>query len=83
MAIQGIEIPKYINTPCFCIFFIFQFFFKFLYVKQNKNKNWKIIKQNMLNKEMHKTRLTQNNKAKHTSNAKKTKTKKKKREREK
>ena len=32
----------------------------------------------MLNKAMHKTRLTQNNKAKHTSNAKKTKTKKKK-----
>ena len=32
----------------------------------------------MLNKAMQKTRLTQNNKAKHTSNAKKTKTKKKK-----
>ena len=37
----------------------------------------------MLNKAMHKTRLTQNNKAKHTSNAKKTKTKKKKRKKKK
>ena len=37
----------------------------------------------MLNKAMHKTRLTQNNKAKHTSNAKKTKTKKKKKKKKK
>ena len=35
----------------------------------------------MLNKAMHKTRLTQNNKAKHTRNAKQTKKKKKGRER--
>ena len=36
----------------------------------------------MLNKAMHKTRLTQNNKAKHTRNAKQTKKKKKKGEKE-
>ena len=75
----------YTNTHCFCIFFflIFQFFKIFFYEKNNKAK-LKIIKQKHIkqNKAMHKTRLTQNKEANHTSNAI-TKNKKGKREREK
>ena len=78
MAIQDTQVPMYTNTHCFCIFSIFLNFF---YEKNNKVK-LKIIKQKHVkqNKAMHKTRLTQNNKAKHTSNAK---TKKRMGEREK
>ena len=39
-------------------------------MKNKTNQNWKENKQNKLTKAMHKTRLTQNNKATHTSNAK-------------
>ena len=56
----------YTYTHCFCIFLIFQFF---LYKKNEvklKNNQTKHVKQD---KEMHKTRLTQNNKVRHTSNA--------------
>ena len=61
----------YTNTLCFCIFLIF--FSIFLYEKQNKPKLKRKKNKNKLNKVMHKTRLTQNNKAKHTSNANKNK----------
>ena len=70
MAIQGTQVPMYTNTHCFCIFLIFQFlFYLFLYEKKTKIEKKK-EKKNKLNKAMHKTRLTQNNKAKHTNNAK-------------
>ena len=69
MAIQGTQVPMYTYTHCFCIFLIFLFFF-FLYEKQNeaklKNNQTKHVKQD---KVMHKTRLTRNNKVRHTSNA--------------
>ena len=39
-------------------------------MKKKKTKTEKKTNKNKLNKAMHKTRLTQNNKAKHTSNAK-------------
>ena len=71
MAIQGKQVPMYINIYCFCIFWFFNFF----YEKKIK-ENWKINNQNISNKAMHKTKLTQNTKAKHTSNAKKKKKKK-------
>ena len=59
MAIQGIQVPMYTNTHCFCIFLIFQFFFN---EKQSKTKLKKINKQKHVkeNKVLHKTRLTQN-----------------------
>ena len=66
MTIQGTQVPMYINTHCFCVF---QFLFLFLYEKKI-NQIEKKINKNKLNKAMHKTRLTQNSKAKHTSNAK-------------
>ena len=53
------------NTYCFCIFLIFDFFL----MKSKIKQNWKQTNKNMLNKAKHKTRLTQNKKAKHTSNA--------------
>ena len=55
----------YINTHCF---YIFQFFLYFFYEKKNKTKN-KQTKHVKQNKAIHKTRLTQNTKAKHTCNA--------------
>ena len=67
MAIQGTQVPMYTNTHSFCIF---QFLFLFLYEKKKINQTEKKINKNKLNKAMHKTRLTQNSKAKHTSNAK-------------
>ena len=71
MAIEGIQVPMYKSTYYFCIFLIFQFFILFLYEKQNKEKLKKKNKnKNILNKAMHKNRLTQNNKAKHISDAK-------------
>ena len=45
MAIQGIEVPMYTYTHCFCIF---QFL---IFILKNKIKqNWKLTKQKMLNK---------------------------------
>ena len=72
MAIQGTQVSMYTNTLFLYFFFlIFQFFNFFFYEKNNKAK-LKIIKQKHIkqNKAMHKTRLTQNKEAKHTSNAK-------------
>ena len=67
MAIQGTQVPMYTNT----LFLYFFYFSIFLFFMKNKIKqNWKINKQKMLNKAMHKTKLTQNTKAKHKSNAK-------------
>ena len=54
----------------FLYFSDFSIFYFILYEKQNKAKIEKWTNKNMLNKSMHKTRLTQNTKAKHTSNAK-------------
>ena len=67
MAIQGTQVPMYPNTHCFCIFLIFQFLF---YFYEKKNPKLKINKQKHVKQAIHKTRLTQNKKAKHTSNAK-------------
>ena len=52
-------------------------------MKNKMKQKWKLTKQKHVkqNKAMHKTIMTQNNKTKHTSNAK-TKTRKEKRERE-
>ena len=65
--------------------FVFFWFFKFFYfyMKKKKKQNWKVTKQKHVkqDKAMHKTRLTQNMKAKHTSNTK-TKTQRRERERE-
>ena len=60
MAIQGTQVPMYTNTHCFLYFYDFSIF----YIKNKINKT-----ENKLNKTKHKTRLTQNLKAKHTSNA--------------
>ena len=43
MAIQGIQVPMYTNTHCFCIFLIFQFFL--IFMKNKVKQNWKINKQ--------------------------------------
>ena len=67
MAIQGTQVPMYTKQTLFLYFSDFSIFF---YEKQNKT-NMKINNKNMLNKAKHKTRLTQNQKAKHTSNASK------------
>ena len=69
MVIQGTQVPMYTNTHYFCIFFFNFFIFIFIW-KTKQTKTIKKINKNKLNKEMHKTKLTQNNKAKHTSNAK-------------
>ena len=68
MAVQGTQVPMYTNTHYFCIFLIFQKFFKF-FMKNKIKQNWKQTNKNKLNKAKHKTRLTQNKKAKQTSNA--------------
>ena len=68
MVIQGTQLPMYTNTLFLYFFFYFSIFFFFM--KNKIKQNWKINKQNMLNKAMHKTKLTQNMKAKHKSNAK-------------
>ena len=67
MAIQGTQVPMYTKQTLFLYFSDFSIFF-FFYEKQNKT-NLKINNKNMLNKAKHKTRLAQNQKAKHTSNA--------------
>ena len=76
MAIQGTQVPMHTNTHCF---YIFQFFYLFLYEKQNKAKLKRKQPKTSWTKTMHKTRLTHNMKEKHTSNAK-TKTRRGKRE---
>ena len=70
MAIQGTQVPMYTNTP-FLYFSNFQFF----YMKSKINQTEKKTNKNKFkkNKAIHKTRLTQNNKAKHTSNVNKNK----------
>ena len=68
MAIQGTQVPKYTKHTLFLYFSDFSFFFLFSYEKQNKAKLKKTNK-HMLNKQSIKTRLTQNMKAKHISNA--------------
>ena len=59
------------KAHCFCIFLIFQFFFYFYMRNKTKQKKKKINNnnKNMLNNQSIKTRLTQNLKAKHISNA--------------
>ena len=71
IAIQGIQVPMYTKHTLFFYFYDFSIFL-FLYEK----KKLKTTK-NVLNKAKHKTRLTQNLKAKHISNAN-TKTRKEK-----
>ena len=78
MVIQSIQVPIYTKHTLFLYFSDFSiiFYFLFLYEKQNKVKlKSRQKKKNMLSKARHKTRLTQNKKAKHTNNAK-TKTRK-------
>ena len=80
MAIQGIQVPMYTKHTLFLYFSDFSIIYLFFIFMKNKIKqNWKQSNKNMLNKAMHKTRLTQNKKAKHPSNAK-TKTRKGERE---
>ena len=67
MAIQGTQVPMYTK---YTVFVFFNFFKKFLYEKQNKPK---LKRKTNKNKAIHKIRLIQNNKAKHTSNANKNK----------
>ena len=72
MAIQDTQIPMYTKHTLFLYFSDFSIFFLFLYEKQNKAKKKKKINnnnKNMLNNQSIKTRLTQNLKAKHISNA--------------
>ena len=68
MAIQGTQVPMYTKHTLFLYFSDFSIFFmtKNNKIKQNKTK-LKINKQNMINQAKHRTRLTQNKKAKHTS----------------
>ena len=68
MAIQGTQVPMYTKHTLFLYFSDFSIFLKFLYEKQNKAKLKKNNK-NMLNTQSIKTRLTQNMKARHISNA--------------
>ena len=78
MAIQGTQVPMYTKHTLFLYFSDFSIFFIW---KTKQRKTEKITKQKHVkqDKTMHKTRLTQNMKAKHISNAK-TKTRKGKRE---
>ena len=67
MAIKGTQVPMYTKQTLFLYFFNFSIFFN-IKNKINKTENkQKHVKQN---KALHKTRLTLNNKVKHTSNAK-------------
>ena len=57
MAIQGTQVPTYINTHCFCIFFPFDFskFLFFIFIWKTKlTKNEKKNNKNKLNKAMYK-----------------------------
>ena len=67
MAIQGIQVPIYTYTHCFCIFFFFNCLF--IYEKKNKVKIGKQLNKNIKKHTKHKTKLTQNKKPKQTSNA--------------
>ena len=66
MAIQGTQVPLYTKHTLFLNISDFRFFF--LIFLKNKEK-LKTNKQKHVKKIKHKTRLTQNKKAKHTSNA--------------
>ena len=73
MAIQGTQVPMYTKHTLFLYFSNFSIFFLVFNIMKNKIKQnrkqtnkQKHVKQD---KAMHKTRLTQNNKVKHTSNA--------------
>ena len=63
MAIQVYKYQRTQNPHCFCIFLIFQFFF-LIFMKNKIKQNWKQTNKNMLKKEKHKTRLTQDQKSK-------------------
>ena len=66
MAIQGTQVPMYTKHSLFLYFSdFFKFFFHFYIKKKINNNNNK----NMLNNQSKKTKLTQNLKAKHISNA--------------
>ena len=68
MAIQGTQVPKYTNTHYFCIFLIFQKK-KIIDMKRKINKkNEKQPNKNIKKHTKYKIRLTQNKKAKQTSN---------------
>ena len=68
MAIQGTQVPKYTKHT------LFLYFFSIFFLMKNKIKQkLKTNKQKHVNKAKHKTRPTQNKKAKHTSNANKKK----------
>ena len=68
MAIQGTQVPMYTKHTLFLYFSDFSIFILFLWKKNNPKL--KINKQKHVKQAIHKTRLTQNKKAKHTSNAK-------------
>ena len=68
MAIQGTQVPMYTNTHC--VLYFYDLSKKNFIWKTKQTKTEKKTNKNKLNKAMHKTRLTQNNKAKHISNAK-------------
>ena len=67
MVIQGTQVPMYTKHTLFLYFFwFFNFFFN---IKTKQRKTEKEPNKNMLNNQSIKTRLTQNLKAKHISNA--------------
>ena len=61
MVIQGTKVPIYTNT-----LFLYFSYFSFFLMKKKVKQNGKRINKNMLNKAMHKTRLTQKQESKHT-----------------
>ena len=67
MVIQGTQVPMYTKHTIF-VFFYFSIFF-LIFMKNKIKQNWIQTNKNMLNKQSIKTRLTQNMKAKHISNA--------------
>ena len=72
MAIQGIQVPMY-TKHTLLLYFSILFILFYIFIKKNKSKLKRKTNKNKLNKTMHKTSLTQNNKVKHTSNANKNK----------
>ena len=69
MAIQGTQVPMYTKHTLFLYFLIFQIFFNFYMKKKTKQKKTKPNKNILRKTQCIKTRLTQNLKAKHKSNA--------------
>ena len=69
MAIQGTQVPMYTKHTLFLYFLILKFFLIFKKKKKSKQKLKKLPNKNMLNNQSIKTKLTQNMKAKHISNA--------------